>query len=223
LGPFFPVLLNRGPPKQLHCAPRHHRRALPKQLHCAPHHHRRALPSAAIRLYFMVKQRQYLTIAAAYRAATLLFSAQASASQRARGRQSVGRRRRRRIGRKRRPRYGTHDEQQRWFGGQRFTGAARWSLDYLKSYWWTDYVQHPGVNDVRGFLYDEFRATFRIPKPMFDDILRRMRDSGVFENDNPHGRGRPWSSQDGNTFQAVGVWVLCDTGYHKWRQTIMMT
>ena len=139
----------------------------------------------------MVKQRQYLTIAAAFAAATLLFSAATIASHKANSRQSVGRRRLRRIGRKRRPRYGTHEEQQRWFGGQRFTGAARWSRDYRQSYWWTDYVQHPGVNDVGSFLYDEFRATFRIPKPMFDDMLRRMRDSGVFENDNPQGPGRP--------------------------------
>jgi hypothetical protein len=61
----------------------------------------------------MVKQRQYLTIAAAYATATLLFSAATIASQKANGRQSVGRRRLRRIGRKRRPRYGTHEEQQR--------------------------------------------------------------------------------------------------------------
>jgi hypothetical protein len=107
--------------------------------------------------------------------------------------------------------------------GKRFTGATRWSLDYRQSYWWTDYFQHPGVNDVCGFLYDEFRATFRIPKPLFDDILRRMRDSGVSENDNPQGPCRPWSSQDGNNCQALVVWVLCDTGYHKWRQTIMIT
>jgi hypothetical protein len=26
--------------------------------------------------------------------------------------------------------------------------------------------------------------------------------------------------KDGSSFQAVRVWVLCDTGYHKWRQTI---
>jgi DNA-binding NarL/FixJ family response regulator len=26
---------------------------------------------------------------------------------------------------------------------------------------------------------------------MFDDMLTRMRDSGVFENDNPQGPGRP--------------------------------
>jgi hypothetical protein len=26
---------------------------------------------------------------------------------------------------------------------------------------------------------------------MFDDMLRRMRDSGFFENDNPQGPGRP--------------------------------
>ena len=26
--------------------------------------------------------------------------------------------------------------------------------------------------------------------------------------------------EDGSSFQAVGCWVLCDTGYHKWRQTI---
>jgi hypothetical protein len=152
----------------------------------------------------------------------LLFSASTSASQKPRGRQTVDRRRRR-IGRKRRPRYGTQEEHEWWFGGQRFTGATRWSRDYRHSYWWTEYVKHPGVNDVGGFHYDEFRATFRIPKPMYDDILRRMRDSGFFENDNPQGPGRPWSSQDGNTVQAIGVWVLCDTDYKKCRQTILMT
>jgi hypothetical protein len=102
-------------------APHHHRHIV------TPHHHRRALPSAAIRLYLKVKQRQYLTIAAAYVVATLLFIATASASRKANNRQSVGRRR---IGRKRRPRYGTHEEQERWFWEQRFTGAARWSRDY---------------------------------------------------------------------------------------------
>jgi hypothetical protein len=23
--------------------------------------------------------------------------------------------------------------------------------------------------------------------------------------------------EDGNGFEAIGVWVRCDTGYHKWR------
>ncbi len=97
----------------------------------------------------------------------------------------------RRGGRPRRPRYGTEDDQARWFGGQRFTGAARWSRDWRKSYWWTDYVEHPAVNEAGTFLYDEFRATFRIPKPMFDDMLQNMRDSGEF-TDTPghHGVGR---------------------------------
>ena len=68
-------------------------------------------------------------------------------------------------------------------------GAAQHTRQYTNSYWWRRYLETPP--QPCSLEWSEFRKKFRVPYPMFEELVERTRNSGLFPNELARKRGRP--------------------------------